>query len=87
MKSRDGIWDKFDVRRHELRKVFVNDVGDVDVLIMGTAFVKPCGEEQVTLEFIARAILQDRPKGMRIRYYQTQSLKQKGPNETRESTH
>lgn len=70
--SRAGIWEVFEIRSHELRKVYVNDANeqDVDLLIVGGAVVKPHGGERTTLEFIGRAIVQDTEKGPRVRYYQ-----------------
>ncbi|KIW85986.1 hypothetical protein Z517_01380 [Fonsecaea pedrosoi CBS 271.37] len=72
--SRDGIWEKFEIRSHELRKIYFNDADDgqdLDLLIVGGAIVKPLGGKATALEFIGRAIVvQDPVKGPRVRYYQ-----------------
>lgn len=69
-RSRDDIWDAFEVRSHELHKVFVNDNNGLDVFIVGSAAVKPHGGEQTEFEFIGRAIVEKTAKGPRLGFYQ-----------------
>lgn len=69
--SRANVWENFEIRRHELHKVFVNGTDSLDLLLVGIAFVKPHGKEQIIVEFIARAIVQSTLKGPRIKYYQS----------------
>ncbi|KIW32549.1 uncharacterized protein PV07_04080 [Cladophialophora immunda] len=70
--SREGIWEAFEIRSHELRKIYLNDANgqDLDLLIVGGAVIKPHGGKATALEFIGRAVVQDTIKGPRIRYYQ-----------------
>ena len=71
--SRHGVWEQFEVRRHELAKVFLNEMEIVDLLLVGTAFIKPQGKDQFKLEFIARAVLKETSEGLRIHHYQSLS--------------
>ena len=66
------MWEAFEIRSHELRKVYVNDADahKVDLLIVGGAVIKPHRGVRTTLEFVARAIVQHTPDGPRISYYQ-----------------
>ena len=69
-RSRVGIWEKFEIRRHTLRKVYVNERDGLDLFIVGTVVIKPHGEEQTVLEFVARAVVRSTAEGPRICYYQ-----------------
>lgn len=68
--SRVAAWENFEVRRHELRKVYANSTDCLDLFIVGIATVKPNGRDQETLEFIVRTVVQDTSEGLRIKYFQ-----------------
>ncbi|KAI5460726.1 hypothetical protein BGZ63DRAFT_425212 [Mariannaea sp. PMI_226] len=66
---RKHAWDTITFRRHEVFKIYINDAGGTDLILIGQLHMKTSDGASLNRQFVARMEIEQASPGPRIRQY------------------
>lgn len=79
-KSREHAWDVITSRRHEVVKVYASDPEGLDLLLIGKLTAGLGSGKEAEVGFVARIIMQETAKGLRMKRYEVWSVSLLSPS-------